>query len=151
MGFGNRHRLARRLKVAQVQRVIVLRWMIYTVFPLFLLAGVFACRAAPPIVTIGQLAEKGATVYSNRCAKCHGADGQGLLAPPLIGETAGLKKYETAQNLLTYLSSSMPFDAPGSLSTEEYSDVLSYLLLQNQFASGGVEFKQNELSHILLK
>lgn len=142
------------LKVAQVQRVIVLRWTIYAVFPLFLLSGVLACRgvpAGPRVETIGQLAEKGATVYSNQCAKCHGPKGQGLLAPPLIGETAGLKKYETAQNLLTYLGSSMPFDAPGSLSAEEYSEVLSYLLLQNQFASGEVEFKQGELNHILLK
>lgn len=117
-----------------------------------LLASLSACALAQPTgPTVGQLAERGEAVYSTRCAKCHGVKGEGATCPPVIGDNAALAKYRTAGELLTYLSSSMPFDAPGSLSSEEYSQALAYLLLQNHLAAGRTVFTPDSMSSIRLQ
>jgi polar amino acid transport system substrate-binding protein len=111
-----------------------------------------ACGASPsPTSTVGQFADAGNTVFANRCAKCHGANGQGVTAPAIIGTSASLQKYNTAQGLLNFIDTTMPFDAPGSLSHQEYLQVLCFLLVKNNFASGSVTFDENGLGSIQLK
>lgn len=110
----------------------------------------------PPIsppggVTFGQLADAGKTVYTASCAKCHGDRGQGVTAPAVIGTGAGLQKYNTAQGLLQFISAAMPMDAPGSLSQQQYSQVLGYLLVQNNFTPPDALFNASNLSNLTLK
>ncbi len=101
--------------------------------------------------TFGQAANEGKTVFANRCSKCHGDSGQGITAPAVIGSSANLGKYNTAQGLLNFIDVSMPFDAPGSLSSQDYLNVLSFLLVQNNYVDAGTALDQNQLGNIQLK
>ncbi|MDP2932353.1 MAG: c-type cytochrome [Chloroflexota bacterium] len=118
-----------------------------------------ACSSGPPAPpptptngpSIGQLASAGQAVFANRCARCHGANGQGVTAPPVIGASANLGKYNTAQGLYAFISTVMPLDAPGALSQAEYQQLLCLLLVQNNFATANTPFDQTKLGNIPLK
>lgn len=81
-----------------------------------------------------QQVVKGKTLYQEHCARCHGDQGEGKRGPVLIGPRHGMRGYGTAQGLYNYTSQVMPFDAAGSLSSEEYWAVLAYLLDANSIA-----------------
>lgn len=72
----------------------------------------------------------GAAVYAVECARCHGADGQGLAAyPPLWGARsftigAGMARLRT---LAAFAKHNMPFDRAGSLSEQDAQDVATYI------------------------
>jgi cytochrome c len=119
----------------------------------FLLGGCSAPAASPTSSagpTFGQSADAGKTVYAATCTGCHGASGQGGTAPALIGSGANLGKYTNAQGLLDFMSVSMPFSAPGSLTRQQYLDLLSFLLVQNNYVSAGTAFDSGQLRSIPL-
>ncbi len=101
--------------------------------------------------TIGQLGDQGKAVFASRCAKCHGANGQGVTAPAVIGPGEALAKYNTAQGLLSFIGASMPLDAPGSLTQQQYQQVLCYLLVQNNLTPASSTFNAGQLGNITLK
>src|SRR5438105_1778254 len=85
----------------------------------------------------GQVAS-GQQVYSQVCASCHGDQGEGIEdAPPLMGRGNALADYRTAARLYNFISSEMPNDDPGSLSSQQYYDVLAYILDQNGMNPSG--------------
>jgi mono/diheme cytochrome c family protein len=110
-----------------------------------------ATTSPPPGQTFGQLADSGRAIFASRCAKCHGDQGQGITGPTLIGPNANLIKYTTAQGLLNFVDVAMPLDAPGSLSHQEYLQLLSLLLTQNGDVSAGATFSEQGLAGIQLK
>jgi cytochrome c len=101
--------------------------------------------------TFGQFADAGKTVFTSRCSKCHGDQGQGITGPAVIGPSANLVKYATAQGLLNFVSTAMPLDAPGSLSHQEYLQVFCFLLVQNNDASASGAFSESALANVQLK
>ncbi len=101
--------------------------------------------------TFGQAADSGKTTYASKCAKCHGDNGQGVTAPAVIGSGANLGKYNTAQGLLEFISAQMPFDAPGSLSSQEYLNILAFLLVQDNYVTAATALDSNQLVNIQLK
>jgi mono/diheme cytochrome c family protein len=107
--------------------------------------------AAPTASTAAQLADAGKAVFASHCARCHGNNGQGVTAPAIIGANASLGKYNTGQGLLSFVSTVMPANAPGSLSQQDYLDVVSYLLVQNNFVTPGTTLDAGRLSSINLK
>lgn len=93
-------------------------------------------------ITFAAQVEHGAKVYGDHCASCHGAQGQGgEKAPPLVGAEAlplapraGAKRdveFHTAADVFGWVKVHMPGDAPGSLTDEEYVDVLAFALKAN--------------------
>lgn len=107
---------------------------------------------APGGVSFGQLADAGKAIFAAKCSACHGNNGQGVTAPAVIGANAQLAKYRTAQGLLSFIDTNMPFNAPGSLSQAQYLQVLSYLLVQNQDVAVTTLFiNEGELGAINLK
>jgi len=100
--------------------------------------------------TFGQLADSGKTVFASRCAKCHGDQGQGITGPTLVGASANLVKYGTAQQLLSFIGTSMPLDAPGSLSQQQYLQVLAFLLVQNNYLATNTVLDTSRLDSYLL-
>lgn len=97
----------------------------------------------------------GAKVYAAKCVACHGKNGEGLrsgtlqLGPALIGRKPGdafdfnestrLEGTKTIGNywpyattLFDYVRRAMPFDRPGSLTSNEVYAVTAYLLQRNQ-------------------
>jgi mono/diheme cytochrome c family protein len=73
----------------------------------------------------------GSDVYAEACAKCHGDEGQGGTGPVVIGGSRRIAAYETTTRVYDYISRTMPFDNPGSLSEDEYWNVIAYLLDEN--------------------
>jgi hypothetical protein len=103
------------------------------------------------VSTFGNYADAGKTLFLAHCAKCHGNNGQGGVGPTLIGSGANLAKYNTSQGLLSFFSTTMPFDAPGSLSSSDYQHLLVFLLVQNNYLSASAQFDPNVLASVQLK
>ena len=85
-----------------------------------------------------EQAHRGETLYSENCLMCHGADLLGgEMAPPLIGGTFQSNWNElTLGDLFERIRVSMPLTAPGSLSRQQYADILSYMLAKDNFPAG---------------
>ncbi len=87
-----------------------------------------------PAFTASQAAD-GETVYAASCARCHA-----LTA--LTGDAFSVKfAGRRVSDLYEVLSNSMPQDAPGSLSEQQYEQVVAYLLSKNGFAAGQVALR----------
>jgi hypothetical protein len=50
----------------------------------------------------------------------------------VIGGNKRIASYQTTERLYDYVSRTMPFDAPGSLSEQQYWDAIAYLLDENE-------------------
>jgi alcohol dehydrogenase (cytochrome c) len=81
-------------------------------------------------------ASAGATVYTNNCSQCHGANLEGGSGPPLVG--AAIKNgYKTPAALYDFIKTQMPANAPNSLSAKQYADVTAFVLAKNGGATPG--------------
>ncbi len=80
----------------------------------------------------------GREVYTGECAECHGMNGEGGTGPLLIGGGKRIATYASTDRLYDYVSRTMPFDAPGSLTPEQNWNVLGYLLVENELLPGDV-------------
>jgi mono/diheme cytochrome c family protein len=98
----------------------------------------------------GQLAELGKVVFAKSCS-CHGANGEGRNAPALVGSSAKLDKYGTAQGLLQFITQSMPLGAKGSLKSDDYLNIVSFLLVDNKVVSADNAIDVAALAGISLK
>jgi cytochrome c len=107
--------------------------------------------SSPAGSTFGANAQDGQTTFAKFCTRCHGASGQGITAPAIIGSNANLAKYGTAKGLLDSISTSMPLNAPGSLSHQEYINLLCYLLVQNNDVQPPTPFAESGLSQLQVK
>jgi S-disulfanyl-L-cysteine oxidoreductase SoxD len=108
--------------------------------------AIAACATAPSARNSESgwsQADDGAKLYGQYCASCHGAAGQGTKdAPPVVGKnalpldppaTAKVRKtqFHTAQDVAQFVVANMPAKAPGSLTTEQYYDILAFDLKAN--------------------
>jgi polar amino acid transport system substrate-binding protein len=75
-------------------------------------------------------AARGQAAFGQKCASCHGANLQGVSAPPLGGKTSAVAHQSVAE-AFAYISQQMPMTAPGSLSSAQYVNILAYLLQRN--------------------
>lgn len=75
-------------------------------------------------------ANAGRSLYAQNCAKCHGADLQGVMVPALA--TAKVRHdYPTPESLYAFIHVAMPANAPGTLTAAQYHDLAAYLLQRN--------------------
>ena len=96
-------------------------------------------------------ASRGATVYTQYCTQCHGANLQGESGTPLTGPTLS-QAYGagTAAPLYDFISRQMPQNAPGSLSQQQYLDVTAYVLSRNGLPAGNTPLTIGSLSQVRL-
>jgi mono/diheme cytochrome c family protein len=88
-----------------------------------------------------EQAERGRKAYERSCGYCHrdNLEGGGE-GPPLIGARFTLRwRNHSLADLFTTLQTTMPLDAPGTLSAETYADVMTFLLKSNGVPSGQTE------------
>ena len=88
-------------------------------------------------------ADRGAKLYADNCASCHGDKGEGSGGgPAVVGKDAlptdppkGAKtrtmKFNTANDVFKYIKDQMPQDNPGGLKDDEYWDILAFDLKAN--------------------
>ncbi|MCU1328054.1 MAG: glucose sorbosone dehydrogenase, partial [Bryobacterales bacterium] len=83
-------------------------------------------------------ASRGKSLYSQKCASCHGTDlSGGTEAPGLTGDQFLAKwKPRSVNDLFENIRTTMPADKPGSLSREENADVVAHVLASNKFRAG---------------
>jgi cytochrome c len=88
----------------------------------------------------------GRQVYYRNCANCHGENLEGKVGPPLTGrqfhQMVASQKM-TAPMLLQFISTQMPQAKPGSLTAEQYADVMAFILAQNGYPAGNVALTAN--------
>jgi mono/diheme cytochrome c family protein len=87
-------------------------------------------------------ADQGRPIFTQKCAGCHGASGEGSsIAPKLVDPTPYVTGVTTptignywpyATTVWDYIHRAMPFDMPGSLSPDEVYALTAYLLSENQ-------------------
>jgi mono/diheme cytochrome c family protein len=82
-------------------------------------------------------AKRGAVLYDEQCAACHGADLSGGGAPGLAGaDFLGFWDKTPMADLVEKVVSSMPANSPGSLSRAQGADIVAYMLKINKFPAG---------------
>jgi mono/diheme cytochrome c family protein len=100
---------------------------------------VAGAQSAKPALYTADQATRGAAVYSQSCAACHGTQLEGTAAPALKGTIftdGAIAKGTTAQALLDVIANTMPQTDPGSLKPEDYNAVTAYVLQQNGYPAG---------------
>lgn len=86
-------------------------------------------------------AAEGRDIYSRRCSRCHGAQGQGDQEGPLVGGKGSLKSakplrtvgsfWPYATTIYDYVHRAMPFDNPGLLDANQTYSVVALILHMN--------------------
>ena len=91
----------------------------------------------PPSFDRAQVAH-GKSVYAGSCAKCHGAQLQGVNAPALRGPAfaPAANAHLTIGGVFGYMATNMPADRPGKLKSEDYADLMAFLLNSNGYSAG---------------
>jgi cytochrome c len=109
------------------------------------------CKTDPPVTghdlpeltTASAQIDHGAKVYSNSCARCHGAAGSGRWGPPLVGKEAlpvrrprakmRTGEFHTAQDIAAFVMHNMPPSDSGraKLTERDYWAVLAFILDAN--------------------
>jgi len=114
-------------------------------FPVFVVTsvlGVFllVCQA---IAATGDYTKSqavaGKALYDAHCASCHMTKLTGGAGPALAGKAfASYLKFShiTGAQLLSFVMTQMPYNAPGSLKPAEYRRILAYILQFNHYPAG---------------
>lgn len=98
-------------------------------------------------------ATRGGRIYRQVCSSCHapnmegGEMGPGLRGKPFIDPWDG----ERLAELMSYVQETMPQDNPGSLSDEDYTDVLAYVLKVNEFPAGDLDLTVESVENIVIE
>ena len=84
--------------------------------------------------------KRGQGVYADACASCHAAALTGAdVVPALVGaDFLGKWTGATAGELFEQIRSTMPQDSPGSLTPQQYVDVLALIFNKNKFPAGHI-------------
>jgi S-disulfanyl-L-cysteine oxidoreductase SoxD len=85
-----------------------------------------------------EQAKRGADVYAEKCAMCHGDSLGGVeSAPPLTGPAFYANwEGESLNALFERIRMSMPLDNPGSLSRAQNADVVAHMLKVGGYPAG---------------
>jgi mono/diheme cytochrome c family protein len=133
-----------------------------------LIVGICAClggairsaRAAGPAKTTldgvftDAQAARGKAQYNTSCSTCHMEDLSGSgQALPLAGDAfMDVWEGQTVADLLGLVQGTMPQDKPGTLTSRDALDIITYILQQNKFPAGKEELKNDPdaLKNILI-
>jgi S-disulfanyl-L-cysteine oxidoreductase SoxD len=113
-----------------------------------MLAGAYSTvRAQAPTSVLDGIytdaqAKRGDKVFADTCATCHGPklEGTSTGGPTLAGpDFINGWKDMSAGALLNKIAMDMPSNAPGTLTPEQYADVMAYVLSVNKYPAGQTE------------
>jgi mono/diheme cytochrome c family protein len=104
-------------------------------------------QGTAPAGTAQQVAA-GQQVYTDQCALCHGANLQGVSGPALTQPS--IAPLGDAGQLIDYVSRQMPLTAPGSLSQQQYYDVVAFILDKDGLLPAGTVLSPQNASTLTL-
>ena len=97
-------------------------------------------------------AKRGAPLYAQRCSACHGGDLAGGEMAPALADSVFKSNWNgvSVGDLFERIRVSMPQDSPGSLSRQQYTDILAFIFSKGEFPAGKTELstKTEELKQI---
>jgi len=103
---------------------------------------------------------QGAKIFHQKCSACHGPDGIGGSAEPLVGEVGSLASeypektvnsyWPYATTLFDYIRRAMPLDAPFSLTPDEVYAVSAYILNQDAIIDQNVVLNEETLPKVMM-
>jgi len=126
-----------RVPFMKVSRMISLKLTGFAAATGLLLAAAQAVAATPPALYTSAQATAGAAVFTQSCAMCHGANLQGGAGPALTGasfDSASANK--TIGSVFTLITTQMPLGSGGSLTHDQYTAVMAYILTKNDYPAG---------------
>ena len=92
-------------------------------------------------------ATAGKDVFDKTCAVCHGDHMQGGVGPALAGDQfLSVSQFQkiSAEYFYHFMSTHMPLTDPGSLTKEQYLDIMAYMLEVNGYPAGSRELTDNK-------
>ena len=93
--------------------------------------------------------ERGKEAYAVHCSSCHTDDLSGKSAPALKGEQFMENwREDSVKSLFTFIQTTMPNRAPGTLTDETYLDILTHIFAVNMFPAGSKELGPDALGSI---
>ena len=114
------------------------------VFMGILVGGLLWLWAGNSLAQEEEVAAAGKNVYNQNCAVCHGGNliSRDNDASTLSGPDFELNWHgKTVGQRFEQIRASMPLSAPGSLSDQEYLDILAYVFQYNGYPAGEQELK----------
>jgi ankyrin repeat protein len=92
-----------------------------------------------------EQAGRGQKIYAVSCAPCHKTDLLGDSGTPALAGADFFSRFNgsSVDDLVKTIRASMPQDAPDSLGTPAYVDLVGYILMANGGSTGGVELSQD--------
>jgi mono/diheme cytochrome c family protein len=124
-----------------------IRYAIALILSFLAVAGAFSfksyalqSRSVSDGVYSAAQATKGQELYKAQCTDCHGNAMEGGIGPPLAGD--GFLSNWSARavaGLVDKTQKTMPFTAPGSLTREQATDLVAYILQVGKFPAGRTE------------
>ncbi len=110
------------------------------------IAGAWAQSGGGRDYTRAQAAA-GKEVYDKTCAVCHGDHLQGGVGPALAGQQfLSVSQYQkiSAEYFYHFMATHMPLTAPGSLTKQQYLDIMAYMLEVNGYPAGTHELRDSK-------
>ncbi len=105
-------------------------------------------------------AAQGAKIFALQCAACHGPEGIGGTADPLMGEVGSLASeypektvnsyWPYATTLFDYIRRAMPIDRPFSLSADEVYALSAYILSQDGIIDAELDLSEKNLPQVTM-
>lgn len=105
-------------------------------------------------------AAEGKLIFAQKCSGCHGPEGIGASAEPLVGEVGSLTSsypektvnsyWPYATTLFDYIRRAMPVDAPFSLSVNEVYALSAYILDRDGIIEPNFELNQYSLPKVTM-
>jgi mono/diheme cytochrome c family protein len=127
--------------------------------------GVFVCALVAALTVAGHArqartvadgvysaaqAQRGAALYKEQCASCHGDMLEGIVGPMLAGD-GFLQAWagRTMADLVDKIQNTMPLQAPGSLSRAQSIDIATYMLQSSKLKPGQADLAGNALAQVM--
>ncbi|MGB6986102.1 MAG: cytochrome c, partial [Candidatus Aquilonibacter sp.] len=78
-------------------------------------------------------ATAGEPLYNGNCAQCHGVHLEGAAGPALAGSSAASLQVNA---FFAVMTTTMPYNNPGTLTHDQYVQVMAYVLKRNGVQPG---------------
>src|SRR3954454_5227664 len=89
-------------------------------------------------------AARGAAIYKEKCASCHGPALGGRLAAALAGQAFAANWGGPLSAIVDKIQATMPANAMGTLTRPQAADVLAFMLQTSKFPAGRAELSSEE-------
>jgi len=105
-------------------------------------------------VYTAEQAQRGKGIYEAYCTRCHGLNllggRQGGVGGPALKDGNFWVSWERAplSTLYSKIQRTMPLDSPASLRTDDYTDVVAFILAENAFPNGPTDLPATGLDAI---